>query len=157
LNAVVREPGQPTEENVKKAAMLIFLLVALPGCYAAKIDTGLPPSNTVIKQSSAACWIYGLIPPKTVETAARCNNGVSTVETQLSFVNQLVSILTLGIYTPMQIVVTCAEPSKTSMRPTETDLTVSLQASTEEIQAVFSRAADQAVRTGKPVQVYTVD
>jgi hypothetical protein len=30
------------------------------------------------------------------------------VETQLSFVNQLVSFLTLGIYTPMQIEVTCA-------------------------------------------------
>src|SRR5262245_15852759 len=142
---------------MKKAAMLISLLVVLPGCYAAKIDTGQPPSTTVIKQSFASCWLYGLIPPKTVETAARCSNGVSSVETQLSFVNQLVGILTLGIYTPMQIVVTCAEPAKTSMRPTDTDFTVSLQASTEEIQSVFSRAADEAVRTGKPVLVYTVD
>ena len=142
---------------MKKAAMLIFLLVVLPGCYAAKVDTGLPASNTVIKQSFASCWFYGLIPPKSVETAARCSNGVSTVETQLSFVNQLVGILTLGIYTPMQIVVTCAEPPKTSMRPTDADFTVSLQASTEEIQAVFSRAADEAVRSGKPVRVYTTD
>ena len=30
------------------------------------------------------------------------------METQLSFANQLVNFITLGIYTPMEIVVTCA-------------------------------------------------
>lgn len=31
------------------------------------------------------------------------------VETQVSFLNQLVGALTFGIYTPMHITVTCAE------------------------------------------------
>jgi hypothetical protein len=40
--------------------------------------------------------------------AERCQNGPAEVETQHSFVNQLVGFLTLGIYTPMEIKVTCA-------------------------------------------------
>jgi len=44
------------------------------------------------------------------------------VETQLSFVNGLVGVLTLGIYTPMEILVTCAAPGSASARlPTEAD------------------------------------
>ena len=48
------------------------------------------------------------MPPETVSTQERCPNGVAKVETQHRFVNQLVGLLTLGIYTPMQIKVTCA-------------------------------------------------
>lgn len=40
------------------------------------------------------------------------------VETQLSFVNQVVSLLTLGIYTPMQVTVSCAATSKTAVSAT---------------------------------------
>jgi hypothetical protein len=52
----------------------------------------------VIHQSFASGWVYGLVPPKTVEAESRCSNGVSKVETQHSFVNELVAFLTLGIY-----------------------------------------------------------
>lgn len=138
-------------------ALLVSCLAILSGCYAAKIDTGLPPSSTVIKKTFASCWIYGLVPPSTVETAAKCPNGVAVVETQLSFVNGLVGMLTLGIYTPMQIVVTCAERPATGMLPTATDFTVSRQAPTQAVQTVFAEAADEAVRRGEPVLVYTTD
>jgi hypothetical protein len=86
-----------------------FALLALSiGCYHATIETGASPSAEVISKSFASGWIYGLVPPSTVSTAAKCPAGAAKVETQLSFVNQLVSLLTLGIYTPMAIKVTCA-------------------------------------------------
>lgn len=85
-------------------------LIVCAGCYHATIETGATPSTEVIDQKFASSWIYGLIPPKTVSTAARCPNGPAKVETQHSFVNQLVGFVTLGIYTPMQITVTCATP-----------------------------------------------
>jgi hypothetical protein len=78
------------------------------GCYHATVETGAAPSTELIHQSFASSWIYGLVPPKTVEAESRCSNGVSKVETQHSFVNQLVGLLTLGIYTPIEIKVTCA-------------------------------------------------
>ena len=93
---------------------LLTLLLVGGGCYHATIETGATPSPTVIRNDFASSWIYGLVPPKTVSTASQCPNGVARVETQLSFVNGLVGILTLGIYTPMAILVTCAEPRSSS-------------------------------------------
>jgi Bor protein len=58
--------------------------------------------------------VYGLVPPEDMETKAKCTNGVAKVETQQSFRNGLVGILTLGIYTPWQIDVTCATPTQPS-------------------------------------------
>jgi hypothetical protein len=62
-----------------------------------------------IEKPWANGWIYGLVPPSPVETAQKCPNGVAKIDTQLSFANQLVDFLTLGIYTPMDIRVTCAQ------------------------------------------------
>lgn len=85
------------------------LLVSTAACFHATIETGLAPSSTVIEQTFASGWIYGLVPPSTVETQAKCGSrGVSKVETQHSFVNMLVSFITFDIYTPMDIKVTCA-------------------------------------------------
>ena len=136
-------------------AIALGALILTTGCYNARIQTGLPPSNTVIKKNFASCWIYGLVPPSTVETAAMCPNGVAIVETKLSFLNSLVGGLTFGIYTPISIEVTCAEKSSASLFRPGTEMKVSMNAPGEEIRSVFSRAADQAVRTGQPVAIYT--
>jgi hypothetical protein len=89
-------------------------LIALGGCYHATVETGATPSTVVIDKSFASSWIYGLVPPSTVSTAAKCPDGVAKVETQHTFLNQLVGFLTLGIYTPMQIRVTCATAGSAS-------------------------------------------
>ena len=92
----------------RTASLTAALMLVLSGCYHATIETGLPPGNQTLEDRWASGWIYGLVPPSTVETMERCPNGVARVETQLSFLNQLVNLLTFGIYTPMEIVVTCA-------------------------------------------------
>ena len=90
--------------------LLLLTLVLLPtACYHATINTGLRPSTMKIENKWATGWIYGLVPPATVQTMSQCPEGVAQVDTQLSFLNQLVSFITWGIYTPMEIVVTCAD------------------------------------------------
>ncbi len=86
----------------------ILPLFLLTGCYHARITTGAEPSARVIEKPFASAWIYGLVPPGTVEAEKECERGVAGVETKLSFVNQLVGFLTFGIYTPMHIKITCA-------------------------------------------------
>jgi Bor protein len=94
----------------RSCSMLLLGLVAvLSGCYHATVETGAKPSTVMVEKKWASGWIFGLVPPKTIETQAKCNTGVSKVETQLSFLNMLVSALTLNIYSPMDIRVTCAE------------------------------------------------
>lgn len=53
----------------------------------------------------------------------------------------------------MQIKVTCAERSSTSMLDFKQDFTIPTAASRAEVQAIFARAADEAVRTGHPIIV----
>lgn len=133
--------------------VLFAWIIGMTGCYATSIDTGRPQSTKVIRKPYAACWIYGLIPPPTVQTAGGCPNGVAKVETQHSFLDMLIGGITLGVYTPIQIVVTCAEESHSDLDPQEADITVALNAPPDEVRQAFARAADEAVRTGRPVLV----
>jgi hypothetical protein len=125
-------------------------LIATVGCYHATVETGATPSTEVIEKSFASAWIYGLVPPSTVSTAAKCPNGVAKVETQLSFVNQLVSFLTLGIYTPMQIKVTCAARGSASADP-DSPHVVAKGTSRAARREAFARAVTQAAATKKVV------
>ena len=94
---------------MKRLLLSLSLLVLLSACYHATVTTGARPSNMKIENRWASSWVFGLVPPSVVETMDRCPEGVAQVETRLSFLNQLVSGLTLGIYSPMEIVVTCAD------------------------------------------------
>ena len=43
-----------------------------------------------------------------MDAEEECSSGVARVETQLSFLNKLSGVLTLGLYSPMHVTVTCA-------------------------------------------------
>ena len=130
---------------------LLTAVVVLSGCYHATIETGLPPGTQTLEKPWASSLIYGLVPPQTVETASRCPNGVARVETQQSFVNGLVRFLTLGIYTPMTIVVTCAGPDTPMDEADQDAVSIRLDANIQEKQHAFHDAAILAARRGVPV------
>ena len=102
--------------RIRRAAAVIAAFL-LTGCYHAVIQTGRPESSDVITLKWANSFVYGLVPPPVVETAARCTNGVAKVETQHSFLNLLAYVVTFGIYTPIQIDVTCAARGTASADP----------------------------------------
>ncbi len=133
-------------------SLLAVVLVA-SGCYHARIETGLTPSAQVIEKPFASGWIYGLVPPSTVEAGEQCPNGVAIVETELSFVNQLVNAITFGIYTPMHIKVTCAAGGTSSLAAPAESVAVSHGASAEEVSEAFMHAADLAVASEQAVNV----
>jgi Bor protein len=133
-------------------AILPLGLTLLAACWHATVETGLTPSTVVIDQSWASSWIYGLVPPKTVQTASRCPDGVAKVETELTFLNQVVHLVTLGIYTPMRIRVTCAQRSGASTGAAA--LAVPAGSDDSAVRAVFRGAADQTVRQRQAVLVY---
>ncbi len=133
-------------------SLLMIAMVALVGCFHATVDTGVAPSDKVIEKRWASGWVFGLVPPSTVATAAQCPAGVAKVETRLSFLNQLVSFLTLSIYTPMEIRVTCAE----GMAAPAAAIMVPDSASTETWQAMVQAAAERAVASGEPAYLEVV-
>lgn len=128
---------------MRKLLAVAALALTLSGCYHATIDTGRTPSGQVIERDWAHGFVYGLVPPSTVETASRCPNGVARVETQLSFLNQLTTFLTWGLYTPMEITVQCAAPGG------ENDTLAAREG--EPAAATLARAIQQSARTGEAV------
>lgn len=140
----------------KLSLVVVTSMVVLggAGCYHATVETGATPSTQVIAKPWAAGWVLGLVPPSTVQTAAKCPQGVAKVETQLSFLNQVVGILTIGIYTPMSIEVTCAASKGTAdaaqVRP---DVAVSQGDGSQAVQGAFMAAAERAAEGQRPVYV----
>ena len=136
-----------------RIAAVLITTWAGTACYHATVITGATPSTVEVSKSFASSWIFGLVPPSTVETAAKCPNGVAKVETQLSFVNQLVGILTLGIYTPMSIKVTCAAKTAAEAEQLRPAVEVGMVEGDRAVLDAFSDAAETAARTQEPVLV----
>lgn len=139
--------------SVNRVGTLLVGAVVLTGCWHATVETGLPVGTQTISQPWASVWLWGLVPPKTVAASSQCTSGVAKVETQLSFMNSVVHILTLGIYTPMEIKVTCAAGSSSMLPADAPILSIPAGPSAEVIRARFSEAADRAVETGEAVLI----
>jgi hypothetical protein len=91
-------------------SILASLALALPatGCYYAVIDTGRPQSVRTVEEGWAHGYAGGMVPPKLGEIVERCPHGAARVEAHRSAGNMLVTMLTLGIYAPSTVHVTCA-------------------------------------------------
>ena len=93
---------------MRRATLLVLVALVFGGCYHATVNTGVAPGSQQIHQPWAKSFVFGLVPPETVNAMEECgSNGVARVETQISFLNGLVSALTFSIFTPMDILVTC--------------------------------------------------
>ncbi|MCH7639252.1 MAG: Bor family protein [Bacteroidetes bacterium] len=134
------------------ALLFVVFAIVASGCYHSKVVTGRTPGPIVIDEPFASGWVYGLVPPSTVEAASECPDGVAIVETELSFVNQLVGALTGGIYTPMHIKVTCAATESTSVEAPEVEIAVVSEHTS--VTEAFKSAADEAVALGEPIVVH---
>jgi Bor protein len=129
---------------MRRAVLLAAIAVMSTGCYHATVTTGRPMGTTVINKPWAMGFIYGLVPPKTVETAAQCPGGVAQVETQHSFLNSIVGGITFGILAPMTITVTCASGGRAEAP--------AIRSQGDAVKAVAD-AADLARERGTPVRV----
>jgi hypothetical protein len=85
------------------------------GCYRVTVITGAPPATTATPPAVVTLdrpwqhsFINGLVPPSELNVQQQCPNGIARVMTERSFVNEVASFVTSGIYSPMRTVVTCA-------------------------------------------------
>lgn len=95
---------------------LLLLLVATAGCWHTVVDTGLNPGPVGYEEGWETSWLFALVPTH-VDATGVCQGPWAQVETQQSFGNGLVSILTLGIYTPHEVRVVCAAGSAGATAP----------------------------------------
>jgi hypothetical protein len=85
--------------------------LALTACFRQVVTTGLPAGTKTINKPWTSTWIFGLVEATPINVRAECPSGVAVVETQVSFLNGLLGGLTLGIWTPLTVTVTCSGSS----------------------------------------------
>ncbi|MEP7345468.1 MAG: hypothetical protein ABI877_09375 [Gemmatimonadaceae bacterium] len=133
--------------NVRISALAgIF---ALNACYHQVVATGLPASETKVDKPWTATWIFGLVPATPIDVRSQCTNGVAYVDTQTTFLNGLVSGLTLGIFTPRAVSITCASRS-TANGASQLDVATNDAAA---LGAVLARAQEMSQALGHGVYV----
>lgn len=95
--------------NRRSARLLVAgTLFVLPACFHTQVSTGAPPGPALVVKDWESGWLWGLIGPKEVYGSRLCPHGVSFVDTERTFLNQVASFFTLGIYAPMSIRIRCA-------------------------------------------------
>ncbi|MEO8620646.1 MAG: hypothetical protein ABI625_06250 [bacterium] len=135
----------------KRWLAMSLLAVATMACYHQVIQTGLTPGTPVIDMGNVNTGIFGLAGAQ-VDVRTQCPSGVAIVETEESFVNAVLTIITIGIYTPRHVTVTCA--SRTASLPQNgVTINVASDATAAERDVAFRSAVTQSIARGEPVVV----
>ncbi|HUF27949.1 MAG TPA: hypothetical protein VMM18_13315 [Gemmatimonadaceae bacterium] len=88
--------------------LTLLLVLQSAGCYYAVIDTGRPQSIRTVEEAWAPAYVGGMVAPRLRAIVERCPHGAARVEAHRSAGNLLVTALTLGVYAPTTVRVTCA-------------------------------------------------
>ncbi|HSA56671.1 MAG TPA: hypothetical protein VLE53_13260 [Gemmatimonadaceae bacterium] len=134
----------------KRLWLSLVLVGSLSACYHQTVQTGLSPGATVVDLPWVQTWIFGLVAPDDIDVRSQCPSGTAMVETERSFLNGLVGAVTIGIYTPVHVRITCASGSaalpvngRTFVLPADASAEQETQLLRAAVQA--SLAQDQAI------------
>lgn len=133
---------QSTTSILLLSALTACLLFT--GCYQAKITTDKTPGDTVVQKKWAPSFLNGLV-PATIDVSDECPNGIASAERNIPFVNGLVNTLTLGVYLPQNVKVTCAAggPMSAALGPSKTNYLLPENATNAQLEETLSAAAAQ--------------
>ncbi|HXT17302.1 MAG TPA: hypothetical protein VN706_16810 [Gemmatimonadaceae bacterium] len=125
------------------------VLLSSSACFHQVVQTGRTPGSTTVDKTFVATWLWGIVPAQPIDVRQQCPNGVAVVTTEQSFLNGLVGGLTLGIYSPQHVQITCA--SSTASLPTGAQVvTIPTTATPEQRGQMINDAIKHSLDTDIP-------
>lgn len=91
--------------------LLVLALASLGGCYRGTVASGLPPARTAptYREAWHNGWLLGMVEGNGgVRASEVCPGGWAELTTFIDPLHGLVTLFTLGIYTPHGLTVVCA-------------------------------------------------
>lgn len=86
---------------VKSLLVFAFVVPLMTSCYSHKFVIGNGPQTGVQNSAKNSFFLYGLIPGKVSDPQELAGGATDFEVTEVhTFVDQLIGVLTLGIYTP---------------------------------------------------------
>jgi len=130
----------------KRWAALALVAFLGTGCFHQIVQTGQAAGPTVIDKEWVPGWIFGLVANDEVDVRKDCPMGVAMVETEQSFLNGIVSLVTIGIYTPQHVRITCASRSA-SLPAGMRELTIPVGATKDAEMEIVRQAIETSAET----------
>jgi hypothetical protein len=92
---------------MKRAVVGLLCCALASGCYSVTYKNPALPPNGVVHDGKTKFYLLALVGNATVPLWQLCPGGVSRLETGLSFGDLVLSVITIGIYTPRSYEVEC--------------------------------------------------
>lgn len=89
------------------AAAVAIAALSLSACHTMRFELGDGPEGKVVHDRKTF-WLAGLVNTKHVDVSQFCPNGAVAVSEETTFVDGLLSLVTLSIYTPRSSYYHCA-------------------------------------------------
>jgi hypothetical protein len=130
---------------MRRAFALLLSVISITSAQA-QDSTSISARVTAAKQW-ATTFVYGVVPAAVAQAAAECQDGLAKVRRGQTPANTLVSIVSLGMFNPITILVTCALPSEKPAIDVPADATM------DERRNALADAVDESLKTHRPVVV----
>lgn len=105
----------PTARAVTRAVILTVALSALSGCFSLKYYSTSVPGPGETHKIWVHSFLGGLVTVGEIDVDAECPHGVFKMKSNFTLVDLLLFGVTAGIYSPMNIVLTCGSgPGETT-------------------------------------------
>jgi hypothetical protein len=134
----------------KRWSSLALVLLLGTACFHQVVQTGRAAGPTVVDKPWVPGWLWGLVANDEVDVRQSCPMGVAMVETEQSFMNGLVSAITIGIFTPQHVRITCAS-SSASLPPGTREIRIPTGATREAELALVRQAIEASADAHAPV------
>lgn len=130
---------------MRRAIALLLSVISITSAQA-QDSTSMSARVSAAKQW-ATTFVYGVVPATVAQAAAQCQDGLAKVRRGQTPANTLVSIVTIGMFNPITILVTCALPSEKPAIDVPADATL------DERRNAMADAVDESLKTHRPVVV----
>ncbi len=130
--------------------LAVAAILATSACYHQIVNTGQPAGTTTIHKEWVSTWFWGLVAADPIDVSKECPSGLAVVETQMSFMNGLGTVVTLGIWSPRDVSVTCASRAAALPRGAK-EFAIAPSATLEERIAIVNEAIATSGELGAPV------
>ncbi|HEY7569062.1 MAG TPA: hypothetical protein VH762_15890 [Gemmatimonadaceae bacterium] len=127
--------------------VLAIGLLSSTACFRQVVQTGNTAGSNVVDRQFVATWLWGIVPAQPIDVRQSCPSGVATIETEQSFMNGLVGLITLGIYSPQHLRVTCATGSA-RLPEDAREIIIPANVSKDELSSIVSMAVQQTLQSG---------
>ena len=98
--------------------LLVFCFLNLQACHTLKFEIASEQNQTVV-QDTNWFFLFGWFPTKEIDVSQKCPYGASAIREQTTFVDGLISTVTLDMVFPRSVWYYCLPPGTSSKTTAE--------------------------------------